>query len=68
LLPPRRDTTGFAVTAIRANAASPASIQVTAIGSRGETLSDATLPFKAGQDRGGACESRRDARQAGTTP
>ena len=30
------------------------SIQVTAIGSRGETLSDATLAFKAGQDRGGA--------------
>ena len=54
LLPPRRDATGFAVTAIRANAANPASIQVTAIGSRGETLSDATLAFKGGQDRGDA--------------
>ena len=54
LLPPRRDATGFAVTAIRANATAPAGIKVTAIGPKGETLSDATLAFKAGQDRGDA--------------
>ncbi|HEV7960004.1 MAG TPA: DUF4159 domain-containing protein [Rhizomicrobium sp.] len=54
LLPPRRDATGFAVTAIRATTAAPASLRVVAIGSRGETLSDAALAFKAGEDRGSA--------------
>ncbi|HEY8255513.1 MAG TPA: BatA domain-containing protein, partial [Rhizomicrobium sp.] len=54
LLPPRRDATGFAVTAIRANSGAPASIKVAAIGSKGETLSDAALTFNAGQDRGDA--------------
>src|SRR5215469_7209644 len=54
LLPPRRDATGFAVTAIRTGAANPASVRITAIGSRGETLSDAMLAFKAGEDRGTA--------------
>lgn len=54
LLPPRRDATGFAVTAIRAAAANPASLRVVAIGPRGETLSDAALAFKAGESRGNA--------------
>ncbi len=54
LLPPRRNATGFAVTAVRVNSANPATLQVTAIGAKGETLSDATLAFKPGQDRGAA--------------
>ncbi|HUO03201.1 MAG TPA: DUF4159 domain-containing protein [Rhizomicrobium sp.] len=54
LLPPRRDTTGFAVTAIRSNSANAAGISVAAIGSHGEILSDAALAFKPGQDRGTA--------------
>ncbi len=54
LLPPKRDATGFAVTAIRADTANPASLRVVAIGSRGETLSDAALNFRAGETRGGA--------------
>jgi len=54
LLPPRHDGTGFAVTAIRADAQGPARIQVAAIGPRGETLSDAALDFRAGDNRGQA--------------
>jgi hypothetical protein len=58
LLPPRRDATGFAVTAIRAlganRTANPAAIRVAAIGPKGETLSDAALSFKAGADHGTA--------------
>ena len=54
LLPPRHDATGFAVTAIRAETHNPARVQVAAIGPRGETLSDAPLDFKAGDDHGQA--------------
>jgi hypothetical protein len=54
LLPPRHDGTGFAVTAIRANADSAARIHVAAIGARGAMLSDAPLDFKAGSRRGDA--------------
>ena len=54
LLPPRRDATGFSVTAIRATNTNPANIRVTAIGPKAETLSDATLTFKAGEDHGTA--------------
>ena len=54
LLPPRHDGTGFAVTAIRADARGSARIQVAAIGSRGETLSDTALDFRAGDNRGQA--------------
>ncbi|MGH6828031.1 MAG: DUF4159 domain-containing protein [Rhizomicrobium sp.] len=52
LLAPRRDATGFAVTAIRAGAGHSAALHVAAIGPRGETLADTTLSFKAGEDRG----------------
>src|ERR1700744_5550802 len=52
LLPPHHDGTGFAATAIRADTRGPARIQVAAIGSKGETLSDAPLDFKAGENRG----------------
>ncbi len=54
LLPPRHDGTGFAVTAIRAGAHNAARVQVAAIGARGETLSDAPLDFRAGDDHGQA--------------
>ncbi|MGZ5929245.1 MAG: DUF4159 domain-containing protein, partial [Rhizomicrobium sp.] len=54
LLPPRHDGTGFAVTAIRADARGSARIQVAAIGPRGETLSDTALDFRAGDNRGQA--------------
>ena len=54
LLPPRHDGTGFTVTAIRAAANGAARIQVAAIGARGETLSDAALNFRAGDNRGQA--------------
>jgi hypothetical protein len=52
MLPPHHDGTGFVATAIRADARGPARIQVIAIGPRGETLSDAPLDFKAGENRG----------------
>jgi hypothetical protein len=52
LLPPHHDGTGFVATAIRADARGPARIQVAAIGAKGETLSDAPLDFKAGDNRG----------------
>ena len=45
LLPPRHDGTGFAVTAIRADARRAARIQVAAIGPHGETLSDTRAGF-----------------------
>lgn len=54
LLPPRRDATGFAITAIRASNKGAENLRVAAIGPKGETLSDAALTFKAGEDRGTA--------------
>jgi len=54
LLPPRRDTNGFAITAIRADSGNSANIRVAALGARSETLSDTTLTFNAGQTRGTA--------------
>ncbi len=51
LLPPVRDGTGFAVTAVRAENGGPREAMVAAIGRNGEVLSDAQLAFRSGQNQ-----------------
>jgi hypothetical protein len=51
LLPPGRDGSGFTVAAIRPAQANAADVEVAALGGNGETLSAATLHFKAGSGR-----------------
>jgi hypothetical protein len=54
LLPPSRDGNGFAVTVLRADNAGSRETRVAAIGSRGETFSDALVRFGPGQNRASA--------------
>jgi hypothetical protein len=51
LLPPGRDGSGFTVAAIRPATGHSADVDVAALGAGGETLSAATLHFKAGSGR-----------------
>jgi len=51
LLPPLRDGSGFTVTALRADNHGLKEARVAAIGSHGETLSDALVAFKPGENR-----------------
>ena len=51
LLPPVRDGNGFTVTALRAGNRGLKETRIAAIGSHGETLSDALLALKPGQNR-----------------
>ncbi|HEY0265704.1 MAG TPA: DUF4159 domain-containing protein, partial [Rhizomicrobium sp.] len=53
LLPVARDASGFALTAIRADARAAGEIETAAIGARGETLAATKIHFKAGQARAG---------------
>ena len=54
LLPPTRDGGGFAVTALRADNRGRREVRIAAIGSHGETFSDAVAVFQPGQNRGQA--------------
>jgi len=54
LLPPVRDGTGFAMTAVRPDNAGQREVMVAAIGRNGEILSDAPLSFKTGANLGKA--------------
>ena len=49
LLPVTRDASGFALSAIRAAAATPLEVEASAIGARGETLAATRLHFKRGE-------------------
>jgi len=51
LLPPSRDGKGFNVTALRADNRGLRELRIAAIGSHGETLSDALAAFKPGENR-----------------
>jgi hypothetical protein len=54
LLPVTRDASGFALTAIRAQAGAPLEVEAGAVGARGETLAAARLRFKRGDIRASA--------------
>ena len=51
LAPPQRDANGFSVTVLRADNGGLREARVVAIGNHGETLSDALVSFKRGQNR-----------------
>lgn len=54
LLPPKNQTNGFDVTAVRADAEGPRSGEVNALGSHGEMLAGARFQFKDGETRAAA--------------